>query len=281
MADLNMDDVPNGASRLIPILGDPIAQVKSPNGMTRGFVARGHNALCVPIHVTPTDLDRFIAGASVAKNIDGMIITIPHKFAAVRYCATLSARAKFLETTNVLRRNADGTWHGDMVDGLGFVTAAKARGGDPSGKRALLVGAGGAGSAVGLALIDAGATSLAIYDGDSSRRDALIARLGKHGTTPVTKGSSDPTGFGFVANATPAGMREGDPMPIDVGKLSPETFCACVITKPLPSPWLVAAEQRGCRTSDGGDMYAAVQEIMFDFFLHDARLPRGSGCSTE
>ncbi len=270
MANLNSDDVPNGASRLIPILGDPIAQVKSPNGMTRGFVERGHNALCVPIHVTPADLDRFIAGVNTARNVDGMIITIPHKFAAVRHCATLSARAKFLEAANILRRNADGTWHGDMADGLGFVTAAKARGGDPRGKQALLVGAGGAGSAIGLALIDAGVTALAVYDGDSARRDALIARLAKHSATPVTAGSSDPTGFGFVANATPAGMKDGDPMPIDVAKLAPETFCACVITKPLPSPWLVAAEQWGCRTSNGGDMYAAVQEIMFDFFLRDA-----------
>lgn len=270
MTGLNSDDVPNGASRLIPILGDPIAQVKSPNGMTRGFVARGHNALCVPIHVTPADLERFIAGINAAKNVDGMIITIPHKFAAAQFCATLSARAKFLGAANIMRRNADATWHGDMADGLGFVTAAKTRGGDPNGKRALLVGAGGAGSAIGLALLDAGVTALAVHDGDSQRRDALIARLSTHGKAPVSAGSDDPTGFEFVANATPAGMKDGDPMPVDVAKLSPATFCACAITKPLPSPWLVAAERRGCATSNGGDMYAAVQDIMFDFFLRDA-----------
>lgn len=269
MTNLTIADVPNGASRLIPILGDPIAQVKSPNGMTQGFVARGHNALCVPIHVTPTDLDQLVAGLSLARNVDGMIITIPHKFTCVRYCSTLSPRATFLDAVNIMRRNADGSWHGDMADGLGFVTAAKARGATPGGKRALLVGAGGAGSAIGLALIDAGVSSLAVYDGDAQRRDALIARLARHSSTPVTAGSDDPTGFGFVANATPAGMKDGDPMPIDVRKLAPGTFCACVITKPLPSPWLVAAEKIDCRTSNGGDMYGAVQEIMFDFFLND------------
>ena len=86
------------------------------------------------------------------KNLDGIVVTIPHKFACYQACASATERAHFLRTVNLMRRRADGSWHGDMVDGLGFVGAARAKGIDPRGMRALLVGAGGAGSAIALAL---------------------------------------------------------------------------------------------------------------------------------
>ncbi len=76
-----------------------------------------------------------------------------------------------------MRRRAEGGWHGDIVDGLGFVGAVRANGGDPTGKRALQIGAGGAGSAIAMALVEAGVRSLAIHDTDVARRNQLIAKL--------------------------------------------------------------------------------------------------------
>jgi shikimate dehydrogenase len=260
-------DFPTGATRLYVIVGDPIAQVKSPAGMTQAFRGRGHNAVLVPMHITPADLERLIGGVKLAKNLDGIIVTIPHKFTMSALCTSLSPRATFLGATNIIRRMPDGGWHGDMLDGLGFVAAIRAKGGEPKGKRALLAGAGGAGSAIALALIDAGVASLAIHDFDATRRDALIARLKTHSATLITTGSSDPTGYDLVANATPAGMRDGDPYPVDTAKFAPSTFAACVITQPVPAPWLTAAAARGCATSDGVDMYKAEQAMMLDFLL--------------
>ena len=266
MADVR-DGIPDGATRVYIIVGDPIEQVKSPGGMTRSFATRGHNAILVPMRVTPPDLLQLLAGVSLARNLDGIIVTIPHKFACAAHCTELSSRSMFLGAVNIMRRTPDGGFFGDMLDGVGFVAAIRAKGGEPKAKRALLIGAGGAGSAIALALIDNGVATLAIHDEDHRRRDALIQRLQLLGKAPVSAGSSDPTGFELVANASPAGMRAGDPYPVDVTKLSPTAFAACVITQPNPAPWLVAASKRGCPFSHGVDMYQAEQSMMLEFLL--------------
>jgi shikimate dehydrogenase len=257
----------DGATRLVVIVGDPIAQVKSPAGMTQTLQDAGHNAVVVPVHVTAADLDGLLRGVDLARNLDGLIATVPHKFACYRHCASASPRARTLEAVNIMRRNPDGTWHGDMLDGLGFVGAVRAAGGEPAGQRALLVGAGGAGSAIGLGLLDAGAAFLAVHDADPVRRDALIGRLERVHPGRVGAGSPDPRGFGLVANATPAGIRPEDPLPVDVSGLEASTFAGCVITAPAVSPWIAAARERGCRTSVGIGMFQAQQQMMLGFLL--------------
>jgi shikimate dehydrogenase len=259
----------DGATRLHIIVGDPITQVKSPAGMSAAFAASGRNALCVPVHVTPEDLGGLIAGAALARNLDGIIATVPHKFACYRHCTEASDRAHFLRAVNIMRRLPGGGWFGEMVDGLGFVGAVMAKGGAPEGKRALLIGAGGAGSAIALALVEAGVAALAIHDEDTARRDDLIARLGQRTTIPLSAGSRDPRGFDLIANATPAGMRPEDPLPVDAEQLSPDMFVGCVITAPAVPPLIAAARRKGCTTSTGSDMYAALQRIMLDFLLTD------------
>ena len=127
----------NGASRVHFIVGDPIAQVKSPAGVTRALADHGRDAVCVPAHVSPAHLADWVRGASLAQNVDGIIVTVPHKFACTDLCATTSDRGAFLHTVNTMRRNADGTWHGDMFDGLGFVTALQDKGCQPAGKKAM------------------------------------------------------------------------------------------------------------------------------------------------
>lgn len=257
----------NGATRLHIIVGDPIAQVKSPAGMSASFAARGLNALCVPIHVSPQDLPNFLKSLDKAQNLDGIIVTIPHKFACYEHCTSATERAHFLGSVNILRRTNDGGWFGEMFDGLGFVGAVRGAGYDPAGKRALLAGAGGAGCAIALALVEADVRELAIHDADTARRDRLIGRLKERTATPVIVGSPDPAGFDLIANATPAGMQPGDPYPVDVTRFTPDMFVGCVITAPAVSPVVEAARRIGCKTSVGGDMYAAEQQLMLDFLL--------------
>lgn len=263
-----MIPAPTGATRLYVIVGDPIAQVRSPAGVSAAFAACGHDGILMPVQVTPGDLPDFLSVAARLKNLDGIVVTIPHKFACYQACASATERAHVLRTVNLMRRRADGGWHGDMVDGLGFVDAARAKGIEPKGMRALLVGAGGAGSAIALALVEAGVRELAIHDSAAERRDALIGRLNALGKAPVRAGTSDPAGFDFVANATPAGMKEGDPLPVDVARLAPHSYCGCVITRPEVPPFIAAARKAGCVTGTGTDMYEQHQGIMVDFLLH-------------
>ena len=263
-----MTELPlSGATRVIAIFGDPIAQVKSPAGVTRALNERGRNCVVVPAHIAPQDLDAFLRGVSAARNFDGLIATVPHKFAAHGACASVTPRARALGAVNVMRRNPDGSWHGDMVDGVGFVAALREAGAEPAGEHALLAGAGGAGSAIALALLDAGVARLAIHDGDPARRAALIERLQPLHPGRVVAGSADPTGCAIVVNATPAGMRAGDPLPIDIAKLAGHMFVGDVITVPEVTPLLAAARVAGCATQTGAGMFDAVARLMVDFLL--------------
>ncbi len=265
----------SGETLVVPIVGDPIAQVKSPDGITRAFAARGRNAVVVPLQITREHLDALVAGLLPSASLGGVIATVPHKFGLTPHCGTLTDRAAFLGSVNVARRNPDGTLHGDQVDGAAYVAAVIANGGDPAGARVLQVGAGGAGTAIALALLEAGAAELALHDADRRRRDALVTRLQERFPDRVTVGSSDPTGFDLVAHATPMGMRPGDPLPVDVTRLKPSTFVADVVTKPAVPPLIEAARALGCGTSTGSDMFAAVSELIADFLVAEGPLAAG------
>src|SRR4051812_46816413 len=150
----------SGATRVYAIVGDPIAQVKAPAGLTREFERRGRDAIVVPLQIAPANIGTGIAALSRVANVDGLIATIPHKFALPGHCATLSDRARFLGAANVARRRPDGSWHGDMLDGEGFADGIAAAGCRFEDRRALLIGAGGAGSAIALALLERGVVTL-------------------------------------------------------------------------------------------------------------------------
>ena len=123
----------NGASRLFPIIGDPIKYVEAPRRLTSTFGQRAYNGICVPMQVPAEDLDTVMAGLAASQNVDGILVTMPHKFRAFTHCATRSERAQMLGVVSVIRRSPDGTWHGDMLDGLAFVKAQKDRGAQPGG----------------------------------------------------------------------------------------------------------------------------------------------------
>src|SRR5215470_10713905 len=197
----------NGETRLHLILGDPVGQTKSPSGLTGEFMARGANAICIPVHVAPADFDAFVAAAKRGQNIDGIVVTIPHKFAALRHCDEATDRARFLGAANVLHRIAADRWRGDMTDGAAMVAALRRAGCEPGGRRALVIGAGGAGSAVALALIEAGVATLAVADVDTKRCHSLVKRLAAKAPAVAKAGTADPAEFDLVVNATPAGMR--------------------------------------------------------------------------
>jgi shikimate dehydrogenase len=257
----------SGATRVIFIVGDPIAQVRSPQGVTESLRARGADAIVVPAQVTAADLGTFFALAERMSNVDGLLVTVPHKFDAALVCAQLTPRARSIGAVNVVRRSADGRWHGDMCDGEGYVAGLRHAGCEPRGQRALLVGAGGAGSAIAHALVDAGVAALALHDTDAARRETLAAKLRAYGPVTPIAGSTDPSGFDLVVNASPMGMRAGDPLPLQVERLAPTTFVGCVVTVPAVPPLIEAARARGCATMTGAGMFDAVRERIIAFYL--------------
>jgi shikimate dehydrogenase len=237
----------------------------------------------LPAHVRPRDLAMWAGGVGAMRNCDGIVVTVPHKFAALALCGSVTPRAASIGAVNAIRRDADGAWFGDMCDGVAYVSALRNAGCNPSGKRTLLVGAGGAGSAIGHALVDAGVAALAIHDADPARRDALMTRLRSYGALVPSPGSADPSGFDLAINATPMGMQAQDPLPLNTDRLTPDTFVGDVVTLPASLPTslpdslanslsnftalILAARARGCATLTGIGMFEAVRAQLVDFYL--------------
>ena len=257
----------SGATRVLFVAGDPIAQVQSPRIATERLRARGADVVVVPAQVRPADFAVFVEMAGRMPNVDGIIVTVPHKLAMFELCAGMAPRAASIGAVNVARRDAEGRWFGDMCDGEGYVDGLRRVGCEPRGRRALVVGAGGAGSAIAHAFVDAGVAALAVHDIDLPRRDALLARLRRYGMTEADAGSADPSGFDLVVNATPMGMTPADPLPIEIERLDAGAFVGDVVTQPEITPLMEAARRRGSATMTGLGMFDAVCDRLVDFYL--------------
>lgn len=252
-----------GETRVVFIIGDPIAQVKSPQLLSKRFASLGENTVVVPGHVSSEELPQFMVGLETLKNSNGLVITVPHKQAMLAYCARITNRAKYAGSVNVMRRTNVG-WVGDNTDGMGYVNGIRNLGQDIKGKRVLLIGAGGAGCAIGYEFLAQGAAHLAVCDVDEGRATAFVQRLEDAFPNQVSRASNDPTGFDIVSNATPLGMKDGDPLPVDVDKLQATQFAACPITKPEVSPFIAAARAKGCNTMPGIGMFRAQEGLLVE-----------------
>ncbi|HSD53001.1 MAG TPA: ThiF family adenylyltransferase, partial [Burkholderiales bacterium] len=165
------------------------------------------------------------------------------------------------------RRTVDGRLQGDMFDGEGFVRGVARKGRRIAGARVLVVGAGGVGSAIAASFAAAGVAELALYDKSAASAVALGERLRAHyPVLAVATGAKDPAGFDIVVNATPLGMKDGDPLPIDVARLDPATFVGEVVLKEEMTPLLRAARDKGCAIQVGTDMLFEQIPAYLEFF---------------
>jgi len=82
----------------------------------------------------------------------------------------------------------------------------------------------------------------------------------------VATGSKDPAGYDVVVNATPLGMKEGDPLPFDVDRIAPSTFVGEVVMKTEYTPLLQAAKAKGCQVQVGTDMLFEMIPAYLEFF---------------
>lgn len=256
----------DGETLVFPIVGHPIGQVKSPTVLSEIMAERGYNGIVVPVHVLPQDLSTWLSHVSTMRNCRGLVATVPHKGTCLEFCARVTPRAKTAGAVNIMIRDGD-DWIGDATDGQGYMDGIASEGFDVAGKPALLVGGGGAGSAIAYEILARGASELALHDIDSARRDALIVRLNTSFPGRTRIGSRDPRGFALVSNATPLGMREDDPLPVDVEHLTADQFVADVVTRPAVPPLIAAARAAGCGTMPGSGMFAAQAILLAELLM--------------
>lgn len=260
-----------GNTRLFAILADPVAQVRTPQVLNDHFAAHGLDAILVPMHVASSDLEQVLGGMRRMKNLSGFIVTVPHKIAMAGLCDELGPAARAIGSVNTVRRTADGRLVGEMFDGSGFVGGLRAQGHDPDGKRVLLIGAGGAASAIAFALSGAGARRVTVANRTRAKAETVVEHVRRAlPQADIAVGEADPRGYDMVVNATSLGMRPEDPLPVDVAGLEARTLVAEIIMKPEVTPLLDAARQRGCAIHYGRHMLDCQVDLMARFMLDQA-----------
>ncbi len=245
-----------GKSKVCFMVADPIEHVRAPEEFNARYRdALGLDVVMVPLHVTRSGFAAIWAGLREMHNLAGMVISVPHKGTALKLSDEAGPGAQQMGAANAVRRAPDGRMVCDNFDGAGFMTGLLKQGFTVENKRVLLLGAGGAGAAIGLSVARAGAAKLAIHDLDAAQRELLLARVQDHYPQCSTRiGSPDPSGFDLIINATPCGMRADDPLPIEVDKLVPSTVVADIIMKPVETALLEHAMKKGCAVHYGRHM---------------------------
>jgi len=245
----------NGHTEIIAHIGYPTHTFKSPMIYNPYFESAGINAVVVPMGCKAENFPLFLKSVFTLENIRGALITMPHKVSTVGLLDEVTATVRVAGACNAVKRLPDGRLVGDMFDGAGFVRGVQRKGFDVTGKRVLVVGTGGVGCAIAASLAGAGIAAISLFDVNTAGCLALAKRLKDHyPPIDVRTGSNDPAEHDLVVNATPMGMNEGDPLPMYVSRLSPDTFVGEVVMKTETTAFLAAAQARGCRTQVGTDM---------------------------
>ncbi len=258
----------NGQTRIVPVLGFPVKQVRSPRPLSLKMQRLGFNAIQVPMLVSVETFSQVVASLKLIDNVAGLVLTVPHKMAALSHVDHLSARAKAAGSINAMRREANGSWTGENFDGAGFVAGLRADGHDPSGKSIMIVGLGGAGASLAASLAEAGAARLELFDLDPARTDLVSARIKTHHPNlPITVlGTPISAQADIAVNATHLGMDEADALPFEPTDLKSDAIVADVIMKPAETKLLRSAAASGHRTVRGENVLFYQLDLLARFF---------------
>jgi shikimate dehydrogenase len=255
-----------GTTRLYAIIGDPVAHVRTPMAFNDYFAARNIDAVCLPVHIGRNDLPRGWAGLQSIVNLDGFIVTAPHKAESARLCDRLEGDGVHTKVVNAVRREPDGSFSGTLLDGRGFVSGLIKQGHQISGRRIYMAGAGGAGTALAYALADAGAGALTIHNRTRSKAEKLVADVGEaYPAIEVRVGTADASRHDIVVNATSLGLQPDDGHSFNLASADPSALVAEVVMKPDMTPLLIAAERRGHAIHFGIHMLNSQLDLMMQF----------------
>jgi shikimate dehydrogenase len=248
----------SGKTRLLALIGQPVSHSLSPAMHNAAFTAEGLDYVYVCLDVDPDDLPAAVRGAAALK-MRGFNITMPHKRAMVPLVDELDDSARISGAVNTVVIEGP-TLRGYNTDGGGMVMACREAGIELSGRRALILGAGGAAAAVAVAFDEADIGELRIANRSGAHatelRDKLrAAGMEKVETYPLDALDEAIHGAEVVVNTTPLGMKEGDPLPLaDRYVEEGRAICDAVYLPGRETPLVRLARERGVPVVAGDRM---------------------------
>jgi shikimate dehydrogenase len=257
----------SGKTTLVAHLGYPTFAFKAPLIYNPWFEKNGIDAVVVPMGVQAPDYPPFFRSLFTLTNIRGALVTMPHKVTTIDLVDEVTPTARVAGAANAVLRRDDGTLVADQFDGAGFVRGVERKGFPLQGKKVLVVGNGGVGSPIAASLAAAGVASMSLFDPNAAASEGLAQRLKEaYPQLEVVTGSKDPAGHDLVVNATPLGMNDDDPLPMDVDRIEPGTFVGEVVMKQEITPFLREAQGKGCPIQVGKDMLYEMIPAYLEFF---------------
>lgn len=247
----------SGSTKIVRLIGYPVEHSKSPLMHNAAFQSLGLDFVYLLFSVKLSHLKEAIMGLR-ASNVVGANVTIPYKEEVMKYLDEITPEAKFIGAVNTIH-NREGKLIGYNTDGQGFITSLLTDGKVKlEGQKVFLIGAGGAGKAVAVKLAERGIERLVITDKIVKRAETLVGRLRENiPDCPVYTIFPDDKEFAktllestLLVNATPVGMKEGDPCVVDPEYLHKDLFIYDVIYN-RETPLIEAAKKRGLKALGG------------------------------
>lgn len=258
----------NGKTRVYGIVGDPIEQVRSPEMVTWEMQKRDHNALLIPMHIARDEFDTLMPHIMRMRNLDGLIFTIPFKAQAIALAKTLGPQASQIGAINALKKHSSGAWSGEIFDGIGCVEAFKQKGITLQDKRLQLIGLGGAGSAICVALAYEKPKLLRLFDINAQTTERMSKMVNTISPqTVIEVGLPHAEGIDILLNASPVGMLNDARLPLAVQQFKKELIVFDAIVMPENTPLLSLAQDCGCQVVRGREMMLGQISKIVDYFF--------------
>jgi shikimate dehydrogenase len=240
---------------LVAVFGQPVAENPTQVMIEAAFRAMGLDWRYLTIEVAPRDLADAVRGMR-AMRFKGANCTIPHKVAVIDHLDELTPAAQAIGAVNCIIRQGDRLL-GENTDGKGFLESVQSLG-PVAGKKAVLLGGGGAARAIGVELLRAGCAGITVVNRSAARALELLAVLdraapGKASFVPWHGDYAVPAGTDYLINATSIGLfPDVDArVPVAESSLRPPLVVCDVIPNPPRTRLVRAAEAQGCRALDG------------------------------
>ena len=249
----------NGKTSIYGIIGNPVSHSFSPDMQTHAFQSLGLNSVYLPF---PTEEDNLplLLDAFRITGVRGFNVTVPFKEKIIPYLNVLSKDAEILGSVNTVIFGSNG-WKGYTTDGSGFIRSLKESRIDISGKRVLLIGAGGSAKAVSLSLAQNKVSSIHINNRTVEKAERLSGILLKENPNLNVEVNPDSNEkYDILINSTSVGMQDEE-CPVSEAVIRNCKRVIDIIYNPLTTPLLQIAIQNGipCDNGIGMLLYQGVE----------------------
>lgn len=250
------------------VIGDPIAQSKSPEMHNAWYEQEDVDATYIPVHVKPENLQQAVASFKLL-GASGWNVTIPHKQTIIPHLDELDELAQKMGAVNTVVRTAEGKLKGYNTDGPGFVKSLEEAIGTAKRQQPVLViGAGGAARGIAFALQMAGYENITMANRTVQKAQQIIDEMNAGTAISMQQAEANLDAYRIFIQTTPAGMSTGDfSLPFSLDKFPTGAIAADIVYNPLMTPFLRAAEQKGATIVNGLGMFVHQGAIAYEHWL--------------